>query len=79
MSVKKVSVVMCTFNGAPYLPEQLDTIINQTYPIFEIIIQDDGSTDSTMSILHNLKIDILLYMFLRMKNKKESMLIFTLL
>lgn len=53
MGVKKVSVVMCTFNGAPYLREQLDTIINQTYPIFEIIIQDDGSTDSTMSILQD--------------------------
>lgn len=29
---------MCTYNGAKYIREQLDSIINQTYPIFEIII-----------------------------------------
>lgn len=27
---------MCTYNGAKYIREQLDSIINQTYPIFEI-------------------------------------------
>ena len=48
---KKVSVVMCTYNGAQYIREQLDSIINQTYPIFEIIIQDDCSTDDTVDII----------------------------
>lgn len=48
---KKVSVVMCTRNGAKYLREQLDTIVHQTYPIYEFIIQDDCSTDNTMEIL----------------------------
>ena len=42
---------MCTYNGAEFLKEQLDSLINQTYPIYELIIQDDGSTDSTVSIL----------------------------
>jgi len=46
-SRKKVSVVMCTYNGEKYLKEQLDSILNQTYPIYEIIIQDDASTDRT--------------------------------
>ncbi len=46
-----VSVVMCTYNGAPYIPEQLDSILQQTYPIKEIIIQDDQSTDSTLEVL----------------------------
>lgn len=45
-----VSVVMCTYNGEKYLREQLDSIIAQTYPISEIIIQDDGSTDLTVDI-----------------------------
>ena len=49
--MKTVSVVMCTYNGAPYLRQQLDTIINQTYPIHELIVQDDQSTDDTMAIL----------------------------
>jgi len=50
---KKVSVVMCTYNGEKYLKEQIDSIINQTYPIHEFIIQDDSSTDHTMDILLN--------------------------
>lgn len=41
---------MCTYNGAKYIREQLDSIVNQTYPIFELIIQDDCSTDETISI-----------------------------
>jgi len=49
----KVSIVMCTYNGEKYLKEQIDSIVNQTYPIHEIIIQDDCSTDRTMDILQN--------------------------
>ena len=48
---RKVSIVMCTYNGAAFLKEQLETIVNQTYPIHEIIIQDDDSTDGTWDIL----------------------------
>lgn len=44
---------MCTCNGEKYLAEQMESIIHQTYPISEIIIQDDGSTDGTMEILRN--------------------------
>jgi len=46
-----VSVVMCTCNGSKYIVEQLESIINQTYPIHELIIQDDCSTDDTWSIV----------------------------
>ncbi|WP_347220052.1 glycosyltransferase [Chryseobacterium sp.] len=47
----KTSVALCTYNGEKYLKEQLDSIINQTYKIDEIIVCDDGSTDTTLSIL----------------------------
>lgn len=47
---KTVSVVMATYNGAKYIREQLDSILAQTYPLKEIIIQDDGSTDDTPAI-----------------------------
>ncbi len=47
----KLSVVMCTYNGAKYIKEQLDSIINQTTTIDEIIICDDGSTDDTIKII----------------------------
>jgi len=48
---KRVSVVMCTYNGEKYLKEQIESILNQTYPVYEIIIQDDCSIDHTMDIL----------------------------
>jgi glycosyltransferase involved in cell wall biosynthesis len=51
--IKKVSVVMCTYNGEKYLKEQIDSILDQTYPIYEIIIQDDCSTDNTWNILED--------------------------
>ncbi len=47
----RISVVMCTYNGARYLREQLDTILGQTYPVYEVIVQDDGSRDETFPIL----------------------------
>jgi len=50
---KKVSIVMCTYNGEKYLKEQIESIISQTYPIHEFIIQDDNSTDNTIDILLN--------------------------
>ena len=49
----KVSILIATYNGETYLHKQLDSIINQTYRNLEIIIQDDGSTDNTLKILHD--------------------------
>ena len=42
---------MATYNGEKYLHEQLDSILNQTYSDFELIICDDCSKDSTVKIL----------------------------
>ncbi len=46
-----VSVILCTYNGASYLPEQLDSVLGQSYPNLEILISDDASTDSTPALL----------------------------
>lgn len=48
----KVSIVLCTYNGAKYIKEQLDSILSQTYPLYEIIVQDDDSIDETVEILN---------------------------
>ena len=45
-----VSVVMCTYNGESFLRQQIDSLLKQTYPITEIIIQDDRSSDHTAEI-----------------------------
>lgn len=42
---------MCTYNGEKYLREQMDSILAQTYPIYEFIVCDDSSKDHTMDIL----------------------------
>jgi glycosyltransferase involved in cell wall biosynthesis len=46
-----VSVVMAVYNGAGYIREQMESLVHQTYPIFELIVQDDSSTDNTFEIL----------------------------
>jgi glycosyltransferase involved in cell wall biosynthesis len=54
MEIKEplVSIALCTYNGEAFLQEQLDTLVNQTYPNLEIIALDDRSTDGTLEILN---------------------------
>ncbi len=47
------SVAMCTYNGEKFLQPQLDSILNQSVQVDEIVVCDDGSTDSTMKILED--------------------------
>ncbi len=49
--MKKVNVLMCTYNGEKYLRAQIDSILNQSYENICLYVRDDGSTDSTMDIL----------------------------
>ena len=51
MTPIQISIVVCTFNGVPYLQSQLDSLLAQTRLPDEIIVSDDGSTDSTMVVL----------------------------
>jgi glycosyltransferase involved in cell wall biosynthesis len=48
-----LSVAMCTYNGALYLREQLDSIAGQTRMPDELVVCDDGSTDATLAILES--------------------------
>lgn len=48
---KKVAILLSTYNGEKYLREQIDSILNQTYQNFELIVRDDGSKDSTVEII----------------------------
>ena len=46
-----VSVVVPNFNHATFLPQRLETVYNQTYKNFEVILLDDASTDNSRDIL----------------------------
>lgn len=68
MSLKRVSVVLCTYNGEKYIREQLESIVSQTYPIHELLIQDDCSTDATPLIIEEYKEKYPFIRFYRNKN-----------
>ena len=50
--IPKVEILLATFNGEKFLSEQLDSIINQEYKSWNLLIHDDGSIDNTISILN---------------------------
>ena len=54
----KVSVIIPTFNSGAYLNEAINSVLNQTYSPIEIIVVNDGSTDSTDNILREYLNDI---------------------
>lgn len=53
MAPMRLSVVLCTYNGARYLEQQLASIASQTRLPDEMIICDDRSSDGTVDILKN--------------------------
>ena len=48
----KVQILLATYNGEKFLREQLNSIINQEYKFWELLIHDDGSDDNTISIIN---------------------------
>lgn len=47
----KISAVIPVYNREKTIKRCIDSVLNQTYPVYEIIIVDDGSTDQTLHIL----------------------------
>lgn len=50
----RISVALCTYNGETYIAQQIQSILDQTHPVDEIIISDDGSKDNTLSVAESL-------------------------
>lgn len=46
-----ICIVMATYNGAPYLSQQIASIQAQSHDCWRLLIRDDGSTDDSLSIL----------------------------
>ena len=57
-NVKKVSVIVPNYNYAKFLRERIDSIIHQTYPVYELIVLDDCSTDNSVEVIENILSEI---------------------
>ncbi|MBI9064269.1 MAG: glycosyltransferase family 2 protein [Marinilabiliaceae bacterium] len=55
MPLPAVSVVMPVYNGAEFLEESIQSILEQTFDDFELIIINDGSTDHSASVINSFK------------------------
>lgn len=51
--MKKVAILLSTYNGEKYICDQVLSLLNQTYVDFKIYIRDDLSQDNTVSIIEN--------------------------
>lgn len=47
----RISVALCTFNGARYLQEQVESLCAQTLPPCELVVRDDGSSDGSADLV----------------------------
>ncbi len=52
----KLSVALCTYNGSEFIEQQINSILNQTIKVDEIIVCDDKSADATILILKKLQV-----------------------
>lgn len=68
MKKEKISIVLATYNGEKYLYEQLKSIQEQTVQPFEVIIQDDCSTDNTIEVVCSFENKLPLKIFKNDKN-----------
>lgn len=62
---QRVSVIIPNYNHAPYLKQRIDSVLNQTYQNFEVIILDDCSVDTSREIIEEYR-----------NNKKISSIVF---
>ncbi len=53
--MKRINLLLPTYNGESYLPALLDSLKNQSYPALRIYARDDGSQDGTVAILRRFR------------------------
>lgn len=58
-----VSIVMPVYNGARYVRSAVESVINQTYSAWELIVINDGSTDTTEAIVKEIQDPRIKYFF----------------
>ncbi len=51
--MERIKILLATYNGEKYIQEQIDSVLNQTNVMVDILIGDDGSRDATLDIVKN--------------------------
>lgn len=64
---KKVTVLLPVYNAEKYIEEAIESVLNQTYRDFRLLLIDDGSTDKSSDLIHNFTDDRIDYI----KNEKN--------
>ncbi|MEA5619609.1 glycosyltransferase family A protein [Cronbergia sp. UHCC 0137] len=66
----EISVLLCTYNRAEYLDYCINSVINQTFADWELLIVDDGSTDNTFEVVNPYLLKFNNIRYLKHRNKK---------
>ena len=51
-----ISIIIPAYNAADYLAQTIESVLNQTYSDFELILIDDGSTERTREIIKDMSL-----------------------
>lgn len=76
-NIKKVSVIVPNYNYSAFLNERIDSIIHQTYPVYELIVLDDCSTDNSKEVIEKKLSEITDIKTKFIPNEKNSGLVFS--
>ncbi|WP_028914014.1 glycosyltransferase [Pseudorhodobacter ferrugineus] len=57
MTPQRITIILCTFNGAAYLEAQLQSYLAQSHSLWDLWVSDDGSTDETWAVLEKFQRD----------------------
>lgn len=68
----RVSVILCSYNQAPYLGEAVESVLGQTYDDYELIVIENGSTDHSREVLARYADDPRVRLFLHDQNISVS-------
>ncbi len=67
-----ISVILCTYNRAKYLTDCINSVLQQTFPDFELIVVDDGSQDNTFEIVNDYLQKFNNIRYLKHQNRKAA-------
>jgi len=67
-----ISIIMPAYNAGKYIKESIESVLNQTYQNWELIIIDDGSTDTTSKVVQPFLINDTRIQYYRQENGKQG-------